>query len=124
MRIAIPTLDAKGYDSKIAEHFGRAPFFTVIETETGKLYSRKNNGQHFGGHARPGKMMQEELVETVLCANLGRKALVMLRESGTRVFTGASGTVRQAFEAFNSGKLSEPEEDSVCCGGGRHSGQS
>jgi predicted Fe-Mo cluster-binding NifX family protein len=52
-RIIVPTNGENGLDSQLAEHFGRAPYFTVVDLDTdGKVLSAKsmvNTGEHVGG---------------------------------------------------------------------------
>ena len=58
--IIVPVSDNKGMNSRIAEHFGRAPFYAVVALdEDGKVENvetLENKGEHFRGrraHARP-----------------------------------------------------------------------
>lgn len=39
MRLLIPTTDANGAEARISGHFGRAPYYTVADTETGAAVS-------------------------------------------------------------------------------------
>lgn len=34
MKICIPTLGEKGLDEQVSEHFGSAPYFTIIDLES------------------------------------------------------------------------------------------
>jgi predicted Fe-Mo cluster-binding NifX family protein len=41
-RIVIPVEDERGLEARVAEHFGRAPFFAVVDLdENGKILSTK-----------------------------------------------------------------------------------
>ncbi|MDQ1281302.1 MAG: Dinitrogenase iron-molybdenum cofactor biosynthesis protein, partial [Thermoproteota archaeon] len=31
VRIVIPTIDENGLDAQLSEHFGRAPYFTIVD---------------------------------------------------------------------------------------------
>ncbi|HHE48097.1 MAG TPA: dinitrogenase iron-molybdenum cofactor biosynthesis protein, partial [Candidatus Acetothermia bacterium] len=45
----------------------------------------------------------------VICSGLGRRAIDLLSQNGIEVVTGATGTVREAIEAWQSGRLSGAE---------------
>jgi predicted Fe-Mo cluster-binding NifX family protein len=49
MKITIPTTDDCGLESQVSDHFGRSPFFAVVDTVTGEVHLITNQGQHFGG---------------------------------------------------------------------------
>lgn len=52
-RIVVPTEDEGGLDSRLAEHFGRAPYFAVIDLnekdEVSSVKTVPNTGEHCGG---------------------------------------------------------------------------
>jgi len=52
VRIVIPVVSESGLDSRISEHFGRTPFFAVVDLdEKGQVIEQKtvpNAGEHFG----------------------------------------------------------------------------
>jgi len=43
----------------------------------------------------------------VIAGHIGRKATKILKEAHVSIYTGAKGTVKQAVEALNEGKLEE-----------------
>jgi predicted Fe-Mo cluster-binding NifX family protein len=49
----------------------------------------------------------EENVDCVITGHIGRKATAALKGAGVRIFLGASGPVKSAIEAFQSGRLEE-----------------
>lgn len=53
MRIVIPVEEDRGLDSRVSEHFGRAPLFLMLELdEDGRVLKQealRNEGEHFGG---------------------------------------------------------------------------
>jgi hypothetical protein len=66
-RIVIPVEDERGLEARVAEHFGRAPFFAVVDLdENGKILNTKteaNKGEHHGGSARA----IEKIMQRVCC---------------------------------------------------------
>ncbi|UTB34099.1 MAG: hypothetical protein NKF70_14420 [Methanobacterium sp. ERen5] len=55
--------------------------------------------------------------DVVLCANLGMKAVKMLKENGTKIYVGASGTVENTYHAFINDELKLGNENTVCTEG-------
>ncbi|HEU67830.1 MAG TPA: dinitrogenase iron-molybdenum cofactor biosynthesis protein [Candidatus Acetothermia bacterium] len=107
MKVCVPSEGAGGLDDLVGEHFGRVPTYTVVDTETGEVEVLANESEHMGGTGLPGQLLADAGVNVVLCAGLGRRALALLHERGIEVRTGASGTVRDAIEAWKKGRLSE-----------------
>lgn len=54
-----------------------------------------------------GNLVAGENVNAVVTGYIGRKAAVILIDAGVKIYTGASGKVKAAFEDFKSGKLQE-----------------
>ena len=105
MRVCVPTAGGGGLDDRVGEHFGRVPTYTIYDTDTGEVEVFKNVSEHMGGAGLPAELLAQSRVDVVLCSGLGRRALTLLSESGIEVCTGASGTVREAIQAWQSGKL-------------------
>ena len=54
MTICLPTVSDAGLTARLSPHFGRAPFFTLVETETGNVEVVPNTHQHHEhGHCNP-----------------------------------------------------------------------
>ncbi len=107
MKVCVPSEGTGGLDAPVGEHFGRVPTYTVYDTETGQVEVLPNESEHMGGSGLPGQLLAQAGVDVLLCAGLGRRALALLHERGIEVRTGASGTVREAIEAWKNGQLSE-----------------
>ncbi|MFH1568705.1 MAG: NifB/NifX family molybdenum-iron cluster-binding protein [Gemmatimonadota bacterium] len=114
MKICLPTLEDTGLEAALCGHFGQAPFFTLVDADTGRAVSQPNRGTHHGGGATPARIIAEAGAEVVLCGGLGQKAVHLLTESGIEIFTGAEGTVRQALEAWRAGRLTAANGDGAC----------
>ena len=106
MRVCVPSAGPGGLDDLVGEHFGRVPTYTIYDTETGQVEILPNTSEHMGGAGLPAELLAQAGVDVVICSGLGRRAIGLLSQSGIEVCTGASGTVREAIEAWRSGKLS------------------
>ena len=116
MKVAIPTTDDRGVDSMVFEHFGKAPYYTVVDTETGQAEAEPNRGQHCGGTQSPAELISESGVNAVFCANLGRRAVKLFGDEGILVFWVAQGNVKGALEDYSAGRLQRATEEGACSG--------
>ena len=114
MKICAPTMGDKGIEEAICEHFGQAPSFTIVDTQTDTVKVVLNTSEHYGGVGTPPEILSKEGVEVMLCGGLGPKAVKMFEGFGVEVYIGASGTVREAIDAYKSGKLSEATDANAC----------
>jgi predicted Fe-Mo cluster-binding NifX family protein len=113
--IGIPTLNEGGLHSEISMHFGRTPYLTVIKFENDEIKDTKVieiRGKHSGGSNTPAEIISNAGVDVLISGNLGPKAVSMLSDSGIEVFSGASGKVEDAFDAWKSGMLQLADENS------------
>lgn len=109
MRICVPTEGSGGLDDRVGEHFGRSPTYTIYDTETGEVEVLPNTSEHMGGMGLPAELLAQAGVDVVLCAGLGPRAMALLSQYGIEVYTGASGTVREAIQAWQAGRLTGAE---------------
>jgi predicted Fe-Mo cluster-binding NifX family protein len=70
-----------------------------------------------GGIGYPPEIMAREGVNIMVCRGLGRRAITLFEELGIDVYIGASGTVRDAIDAFKQGRLQKAGIGDAC---GRH----
>jgi predicted Fe-Mo cluster-binding NifX family protein len=112
MRIAIPSMDDTGMASPVAEHFGHAPFFTVVETDTGEVTAHPSPG-HTGGKT-PAQHLGALNVQMVLGGGMGGRAIELLSEQGMEVYLQASGTVADALKAREQGTLPQGADSEGC----------
>lgn len=54
-----------------------------------------------------GNLVAGHNIDAVITGHIGRKATRILKEAHVKLYTGAKGTVKQAIEVFNEGKLEE-----------------
>lgn len=117
MKICIPTDGEKGLNDQVGEHFGRVSTYTIVNLDTNEVKIVPNTSEHMGGQGHPPEIMKREGVETLVCRGLGRRAIMMFEEFGIDVYIGASGTVKDAIDAFKNNKLQKANIDNSC---GRH----
>ena len=110
MKIALSIETNQGPDSKLAGHFGRCPYFALVDleqTEISQLKIIKN--PYFETH-QPGQVpefIKDHQAEVMISGGMGRRALVFFSQFGIDVRTGAEGTVNDVIKAYLAGELQE-----------------
>ncbi len=123
MKIAVTAENNNGLESAVAQHFGHAPYFILVDVENGEVTAVQGVANPFvDGHA-PGQVpgfIKQQNANVMLSGGMGGRAIQFFEQVGIQAATGASGTVRQALENFLGGKLKEaaPCDESVAHGHG------
>ena len=117
MKLCIPTLDDRGSEGMPSDHFGSAPFFTFVDSETGGVETVRNGGaHHVHGACRPLDFLGTQTVDAILCRGLGRRAFAKLRAAGIPVFVTLETNVAATVEAFKAGRLRQLTSEEACHG--------
>ena len=120
MKVCLPISKNLGLESPVHGHFGSAPGFLAVDTETGAAEAILNaNLGHAHGGCSPVKALAGHKPDAVLVGGLGAGALAGLRQMGVRVYLASSGTAAEAVAQFKAGKLRELT-DAATCGGHAH----
>lgn len=114
MKICI-TAEGVTLDSKVDPRFGRCRNFIFFDTDTGSFQAQENANAQFQGGAgiQSAQMVNSKGARAVLTGNVGPNAFQTLSALGISIYTGVSGTVKDAVEVFKSGKLTVTENPSV-----------
>jgi len=106
MKICV-TCEGNNLDSKVDARFGRCQYFIIIETDTLKFEVIKNpNIETMGGAGiQSAQLVASKQVKAILTGNVGPNAFQTLQAAGIEVFTGASGTVKEAIEKYKKGEF-------------------
>jgi predicted Fe-Mo cluster-binding NifX family protein len=123
MNICIPITDDHGLDSAVCAHFGSAPAFLIVDTESGALRTVTNGSQHHAhGQCSPLASLQGERIDAMVVGGIGAGALGKLAAAGIPVHLAAYATVRETVDALVAGTLPVMGPDLACAhhGGGHH----
>jgi len=114
VRIVIPVIDESGLDAQLSEHFGRTPYFAVVEVdEKGYMVSLKtvaNAGEHFGGSGRRADFILQLKPNVIITYGMGPRGLGIYQSVRVAVLRANANTVRQVIEAYNKNELEELTE--------------
>ncbi|WP_440946805.1 NifB/NifX family molybdenum-iron cluster-binding protein [Methanosarcina sp. T3] len=114
MKVCIPTRDNNGMEGAVEQHFGKAPTYTILDTDSGEVFVIPNTSDHMGGVDLPPELLRKNGVEIMLCGGLGYKAVKMFESCGIDVFVGAGGKVQDAIEAWKAGQLHNASAENTC----------
>ena len=120
MKICFPIEENNGLESPVYNHFGSAPLFLVVDTETRQTTALQNKDQvHQHGACSPLKALGNGQFDGIVVGGIGGGALNGLLRMGLKVFRAEAGTVAQNVDLFLQGKLPEftPQQT---CGGHAH----
>lgn len=118
MRIAISADDNNGLDSVVSPHFGRCPYYVLVDVDGCEVKQVSVVESPFYGRHQPGQVpgfIHSQGADVMLAGGMGRRAIGFFREYGIEAVTGAAGSVRHALEQYLGGALqgADPCRESV-----------
>lgn len=107
-KIAIAVLDANGLESQISPHFGRCPYFALVETEGQEVRAIESVVNPYYPNHEPGEVpafIHSLGAQVMLAGGMGGRAVAFFRQYGIEPATGAAGSVRESLSRYLSGEL-------------------
>jgi predicted Fe-Mo cluster-binding NifX family protein len=110
-RIVIPTEDKLGLEAKLAQHFGREPYYTVVDLDGNNqiagagVRTEVNKGEHVGGSGHPHEHLLALKPSIFVVQGMGPGCLSSLQDAGVTVLKATGTTVKEITELFKEGKL-------------------
>lgn len=120
MKACIPVAKDHGLSSVVFPHFGSAPVFLVIDTDTGLVAAHPNPSAGTPGRTHALDAVGEDRVDVAVVGNIGEGAIVRFQAKGIPVYRAVRSTVAQVVSALKAGML--PQIDAGTCAGG-HEGK-
>ena len=113
-RIVVPAVDKSGLNAQLAEHFGRAPFFAVVELdENGEVSGVKtvpNVGEHGGGRGQTHDHILGLQPTVIIVYGMGPRGLSTFQSAGVAVLRASANTVGEVIAAYEDDRLEELTE--------------
>ena len=106
MKVCVTALGPKE-DSDVDPRFGRCQFFVFFNLHTREVEGVANPNIESSGGAgiQSAQMVASKGAAVVLTGHVGPNAFKTLSAAGVTIFTGAIGTVKDAVDAYEAGKL-------------------
>jgi len=122
-RVAVSADDNNGLESVVSPHFGRCPYYILVDLEGSQVQRVEAVANPYFGRHAPGQVptfINEQGVNVMLTGGMGMRAIGFFQQYGVQAVTGAAGTVRHALEQYLGGQLqgAEPCRDSHSHGEG------
>ncbi len=109
MRVIVPIERDEGLKSIVAQHFGRAPFFAIVEVgKDGKIQDvrvEENTGEHLGGRVSVEELIAGLRPDALVVKGMGPRGLNAFQMRGIAVFTGDVTTLQDAVQGYVGGGL-------------------
>jgi len=114
MKICI-TSEGKGLNSNVDPRFGRCQYFIIADSETLEFEVVENpNTESMGGAGiQSAQLVASKQIKAVLTGNVGPNAFQTLQAAGIEIFTGVSGTIKEAVEKYKKGGFEAVKNPSV-----------
>lgn len=107
-RIAIAAESDQGLDSVVSPHFGRCPYFVLVDLDRSEIRSVRGVANPYYDHHEPGQVprfISAQGAHVMIAGGMGARAVDFFAQHGVEAVTGAMGTVRSALERYMGGAL-------------------
>ena len=120
MKVCFPVQKDEGLSSAVYNHFGSAPLFLIIDTQTNDLSAIVNRDEHHvHGQCNPLRALDNQKVDAIVVGGIGAGALSKLNQLGIKVHRAQAETVSENLSIFKTGNMPELSVQG-CCGGHGH----
>lgn len=113
-RIVVPAASQEGLKANLAEHFGRAPYFAVVDlSDNGDIKNVKtvpNVGEHAGGMGYTHDHILGLQPNAIIVYGMGPRGLNTFQSAGVAVLRANAKTVGEVVAAYKEDQLQEITE--------------
>ncbi len=122
MKVCFPVQNDEGIESTVYNHFGSAPMFVVIDTDTNAISTIHNRDQHHRhGACNPMNALDNQKVDAIVVGGIGAGALSRLNQMGIMVHRAQAATIKENAALFSAKALPLLTLQG-CCGGHSNDG--
>ena len=109
MKIAVATDEDKGLEAVLSQHFGRCPYYVVVDVDEEEIKGVKTvQNPFYGSHGQPGEVptfIKNLGVQAIIAGGMGPRAIGFFEQFGIQAVTGVSGMVKEVVRAFVDGEI-------------------
>jgi predicted Fe-Mo cluster-binding NifX family protein len=113
-KVIIPTENQQGLNARLAEHFGRAPYYTIVELddsgEVSNVKTVSNVGEHAGGMGYAHDNILTYKPTALIVYGMGPRGLMTFQSAGVAVLKANADTVNKVIAAYKNDELPELTE--------------
>ena len=115
MKLCLPVTENNGIKSPVSEHFGSAPFFMIVDTDTLECTAITNtNSEHAHGMCQPLSVLSAYQFDGIVVGGIGTGALNKLRASNIKVFKTSQNNITETIKAYKENNLTEMTPETAC----------
>ena len=114
MKIAV-SATSNDLDGDVDQRFGRCKYFLLIDSENMDFKVIENESIMASGGAgiKAAETIVNNGAEILITGNVGPNAFQTLSAGGIKIFTGASGAIKESIDQYKNGELKETEGANV-----------
>jgi predicted Fe-Mo cluster-binding NifX family protein len=121
MRICVPAETRDGPTAPVCGHFGSAPWFHIVDLDTGATSLIANAGHHHEhGACRPIDALMGHRIDLVACRAIGPNAVRQLNAASIDVRLCDAALVGDVVAQARANRLQPLDPDHLCAGGHGH----
>ena len=109
MKIALATDDDRGLEAVLSQHFGRCPYYVMVDIDGREIKEAKVvKSPFYGSHGEPGEVpafIKGLGARVIISGGMGPKAVGFFEQFGIQAVTGVSGIVREVINAYMGGQI-------------------
>jgi predicted Fe-Mo cluster-binding NifX family protein len=109
-KIAVAVDDAGGLQANVSAHFGRCPYYVIIDAAGNSVVKSVTvENPFFNSHGEPGQVpafIKSQKADVIISGGMGPRAVAFFNDFGIDVVTGASGSVDRVIRDYLNGSLS------------------
>ena len=108
-RCAVPVKSAVGLSSEVYDHFAMSEYFAILEIRKKRIVSVDFVHYQAAGEGRndPAEVLADAGVGVVLAGRIGSCMIRLFMGKNIKIYSGAEGTVENAFRQYVAGELTE-----------------
>lgn len=115
MKVCFPVNEPAALESEVFGHFGSAPAFLLVDTESDSVEVITNSDRHHAhGMCNPFTAIAGRTVDSVVVGGIGGGALMKLNGAGIEVYRASALTVRENLALYVSGQLPLVKPGGTC----------
>jgi len=123
MKLCFPVERNEGLENRIFGHFGSAPMFVLVDTDTHEVMEVANRDQHHAhGACKPLKALGGQAADAIVVGGIGAGALLGLNRAGIKVYLAEGLTIADNLACLREANLQMLTPEQVCGGHGHGHG--
>ena len=123
MKICFPVTADEGLESPVYGHFGSAPLFLLIDTDTASVAALDNRDLHHAhGQCSPLRALGDAAADAIVVGGIGGGAQRGLQAAGQKVYRAEGATIADNLALLAHAELPEVLPGEACGGHGHGHG--